>query len=401
MKTNMLKISILLAGIISGIAGAAELNVTTEFTPDPTNTGHNRFINTTPVSGYCKKYPQYCKDSFSLSTEILVSERIMNEGETDKRFWTYQGLDSNFRVVKLTDTRTGETIDVRFRLNLLSQRYVYPEGGIDFDRAGIYPQEGCRGTIGVGGGKNYEFGWIFPEGVSPCSRRPIIAAGEKIVSMDTLSVGYIMETPNPLRISSGDYTGSVEYSVGNGAQIDFGEGVYSHDRLVINIDARVNHDLSVSHIANGGQAQLQPPGGWGRWQQGGAEPEKLRAGATFRLTASGPFNVWMICEHQDVRGDCVIKNDASGEGVPVSTRLTLPGVINRDTMKLAEDVMLQANAPSLTMYADEYLIQQNSRVNFEVGRAGTRQMLQQPGSTWRGGVTVVFDAHRFEASEAF
>lgn len=223
-----------------------------------------------------------------------------------------------------------------------------------------------------------------------CWRQPT-TTGSRFISADTISIGYQLVTPNPLRIDSGKYIGSVRYSVGNGQQIDLGEGNYSDNELVFNIEATVHHDLIVGHIANGGKAQLQPPGGWGRWMQGGPQPQRLENDSTFILSGSGPFSVTLRCEHND-RNDCALKNADNGDLVPVVTSLTVPGVMNAETNALTEQTRLSNDGVPRLLYADSYLLNQRSTLHFQTGGAATQQMLSQPGSRWRGAVTLVFDA---------
>lgn len=381
---------LLVGGFMSVVAGAASLNISSEFRGDPMNPDKREFTNTTPVGGHCAQWPVYCPaGTTSISTPITISDRLFDGASLDKRKWSYMSMDSAEKNITLTNSITGVEVVFKFRLTLLSQYYRGVDG-ILFDSAGLYPGGGCAGTIGVNGGSWYAFGWIFPEGVMECWRKPT-TTGSHFVSADTVSIGYQLVTPDPLRIDSGEYIGSVRYSVGNGQQIDLGEGNYSDNELVINIGATVHHDIKVGHIANGGKAQLQPPGGWGRWMQGGPQPQRLENDAKFILSGSGPFSVTLLCEHNN-RNDCALKNADNGDLVPVMTGLTVPGVINAETNALIERIRLRNNGVPRLLYADSYLLNQRSTLHFQTGEAATQQMLSQPGSRWRGAVTLVFDA---------
>lgn len=61
-----------------------------------------------------------------------------------------------------------------------------------------------------------------------------------------LDFAYELRTPNPLKMSSGQYTGSLTYSVGPGQDIDMGDVMLPNDSaLTLNFNLEVQHTLQV------------------------------------------------------------------------------------------------------------------------------------------------------------
>ncbi len=82
-----------------------------------------------------------------------------------------------------------------------------------------------------------------PERSAVCARNP--RATTDSVANYLRSIGYHLETPNPLQAQDGQYSGSVTYTVGNGQQIDLGQGDYSDSELTLQLLLDVVHDFKV------------------------------------------------------------------------------------------------------------------------------------------------------------
>lgn len=206
------------------------------------------------------------------------------------------------------------------------------------------------------------------------------------------SIGYHLETPNPLQAQDGQYTGSVTYTVGNGQQIDLGQGDYSDSELTLQLLLDVVHDFQVRFSSEFPVVQLAPEGGWVQWVDHGLLPSRLRQELPFHLTTSMDFSMKLRCEH-DVGDRCGLQNVVNAEVVPVDVDVTIPGMSNVHDGRPAQNTALlpdDARAPRFT--PDGYLMQRRSTLRFTAGREAVTEMLKSPGSHWEGNMTVVFDA---------
>lgn len=399
-KTALSVGCLLTGGFLSDGVSAAQLDLRVAYRADSTNPGNTEFINITPPGGYCVLHPQHClPNTVSFAIPLLMMNRKVNGNATDKRLWIYQSLDSGFKDIEMTST-TGTKTMFRFRLTLLSQQFS--RLGADVISFGsVTPSGGCNaaGNITTSGpvdNWNAMWAWGYPEGVTTCWMQPEMSSAPSSPNMtgENISIGYELIASNPLRIGSGDYTGTVRYSVGNGAQIDLGEGMYSDSELVINVSATVHHDLAVSHIANGGRVKLQPPGGWGRWMQGGAGPQRLENDSTFYLTASGEFKINLQCEYTSQINpyNCGLRNTDDGRIAELHTYLTIPEAQSSNGATAEKLLLRRYN--STAVFPKRTLVKQRSTVNFLLADdfGNLEQMLSSPGSQWRGSVTLVFDA---------
>jgi len=386
----LLRASGLLAVLMTS-AGAAELQITAEFRPSALDPSHNRFVNTTRQSGYCAQHSIYCRvGEFTIDTGLNVAQRRLYGGGEDPREKWYLAVDGNWRDVVVRNASNQE-LKARLRVFLIGMEWGL---GSDGTAPGSYGSStgGCRGRVGVGSGSLYRYAWDVPEGNSVCVRSPR-ATTDQVARYLNFSIGYHLETPNPLQAQNGQYTGSVTYTVGNGQQIDLGQGDYSDSELTLQLRLDVVHDFQVRFSSEFPVVQLAPEGGWVQWIDHGLPPSHLRQELPFHLTTSMDFSMKLRCEH-DLGDGCGIRNTAADLIVPVDVDVTIPGMSNVRDGRPAQNAALlpdDARAPRFT--PDGYLMQRRSTLRFTAGREAVTEMLKSPGSHWQGNMTVVFDAN--------
>lgn len=371
-------------------AQAAELNITAEFRPSALDPAHNRFVNTTPQSGYCAQHSALCRPGdFTINTGVNVAQRRLFGGGTDPREKWYLGADGTWQDVTVRNANNHE-LKARIRLFLVGMQWNV---GSDGSAPGVNGAAtgGCRGRAGVGSSTLYRYAWTVADNNVVCVRSPR-AATDRMARL-SFSIGYHLETPNPLQAQDGQYTGSVTYTVGNGQQIDLGQGDYSDSELTLQLLLNVAHDFKVDFPVESPRVQLAPEGGWARWVDHGLAPARLHQALPFHLTTSMDFSMKLRCEHE--AGDrCGIRNHADDVVVPVDVDVTVPGMMNLRDGRPAQYTALSSDdgqAPRFT--PDGYLMQRRSTLRFTANREAVTEMLRTPGSHWSGDMTVVFDAN--------
>lgn len=244
-------------------ADAVSKDISAIFRPDPSKPNQNTFLNTTPVSGYCALYPAVCdaEKMFSIQLPIVFdSTGPIQANHGDSRQGAMFDVPATWRLAQVTHTGTGETEIVQVRISGIGSRYQLPVsvislvgGGVDLSTAHTrlwsgsswrYAPSPCRSSnFATMNEWIYNFFWKTPtEGV--CAKR----ASYLIPSMSYrhLDFAYELRTPNPLRMSSGQYTGSVSYGVGPGQDFDMGDVMLPSDSVItLNFKLDIEHTLQV------------------------------------------------------------------------------------------------------------------------------------------------------------
>lgn len=382
-------LALMMGGLVP--AQAAELNITADFRPSALDPTHNRFVNTTPQSGFCAQHASSCKPGdFTIATGLNVTERRVFGGGDDPREKWYLAVDGNWRDVVVRNASNHE-LNARIRLFLVGMEWGTNNDGTSPGQYGA-ATGGCGGRRGYGSGSMYRYAWDVPDANVVCVRSPRKETN-RVAGYLYFSIGYHLETPNPLQAQDGQYTGSVTYTVGNGQQIDLGQGNYSDSELTLQLLLNVAHDFKVAFPAESPRVQLAPEGGWSRWIDHGLPPARLRQALPFQLTTSMDFSMKLRCEHA-AGTRCGIRNHADDVVVPVDVDVTLPGMTNLRDGRPAQYTALSPDdgqAPRFT--PDGYLMQRRSTLRFTAEREAVTEMLRTPGSHWSGDMTVVFDAN--------
>lgn len=417
MKQVMLRMLMAMA-LLVGCSGAiaATMNITAEFSPSMDNPENNQFVNTTPQSGYCSAHPTECRNgelSLDMKLSLTPSKGLtINDTPRDSLYFK---MPSSFRNIEVTNNETGQKEKLAFRVSAFSARYITPKDHGVYDWKGVsyfsYPTGGC-GFVAPGWGTTFNFGWIwkYPNVDLGCYNitsvnRPV--GGDNYINgVDQVSLGYELNTPNPLKMASGIYTGTLPLIVGPGGDIDFGDNFQASDsELIINFTLTVNHELKLTTTPESQAVSLQPcaPGrvcseeegqaNWERWMVTRITP-KLTGRSNFSLSSSGSFTVYLQCEQQN-GPDCALKSDNNpSQTVPVQTLLTLPNnVVDSSTGSSVSKRRLSVGRDiTKNVFATKSFGQnQAGSIDFLVEQKEVDTMLESRPDTYRGAVTVIFD----------
>ena len=399
---------VLLAGSMTGMA--ATMDITASFSPSMDNPENNVFTNTTPQSGYCGIWPEQCTDDM-VSIGLPITTSITNPISKDNspRDGVYFGLPGSYRKVSVINESSNNVVDIQFRINLISARMNFPtdQGQRDWVGDGfVYAPSPCSYTgVGIGTASFYQFAWKVPANDVTCYKISTIDRTEPS-TLNQISIGYSLVTPNPLKMEAGIYTGTLTYSVGPGGDIDFGDNFQASDsELVINFTLSVNHELKLTTTADDQKVSLQPcasgrtctedegSANWERWMVTRITPQ-LTGRSKFTLSSSGAFTVYLECE-QKSGSDCALKSDTnSSQTVPVQTLLTLPNNIVDNSTGSSVSKRRLAVGRDMTknvFVTREFGQNRAGSIDFLIDQREVDTMLKTRPDTYRGAVTVIFD----------
>jgi len=321
---------------------AYDYEIRAVFRPDPSNPNANKFVNTTPVTGFCAQSPSLCSSRGLVSMRMPISSESngpLYANHNDPRQGAMFNLPASWRAAQVTHSATGETEVVELRITALGARYRLSDtvqnligvgGEVGFSEAhrilwGSTWQEvpaPCQGLRdATAAAYYYQFIWLTPTpGV--CAKRARYTIPR--LTYDYLDFAYELRTPNPLGMSSGQYTGSLVYQIGPGGDIDLGDNMTPGDSiLALNFNLSVVHTLKVDVPPGGDRVELVPQGGWQAWLNSGRKPARLFRDQRFHIWTSSRFKMSLDCQH--VSGNtCAIVEAGTGHAVPVDVSITPP-----------------------------------------------------------------------------
>lgn len=398
----------LLAGLHVSSVGAVEQDITATFVPDPANQLVNRFVNTTPQTGVCPNYiAARCAQLgiFSLRVPDLKFRSIqpIPAGHTDPRQGATFSVPSSWRPVDVVHSRTGERETVEVRIagiggtwNIARPPGVSawtPPGSSYWRKPWTTPPPPCSGLdINVAGVAFAFFFWLIPEGAGACGVVPT----KDIPWFQHSAVEYVYElkTPNPLGMSSGEYRGSLTYSVGPGGDFDMGDVMLPNDTsITLNFKLDVQHSLKVEIPPGGHQVELLPQGGWQAWLNQGRKPARLFRDQTFNVSASSRFKVQLECQYS-AGNTCALRDTESAQQVPLDISVSLPGGLTDAAGQPVQRRPLLLDGTGTELFQPGvYVERKPGTLHFEVAREHVEQMLDEStGRTWSGNVTVIWDS---------
>lgn len=389
---------------------AVSKDVTAIFRPDPSKPNENSFLNTTPVSGYCGLYPAVCEREKMFSIQVPItfeSARPIQANHGDPRQGAMFDVPASWRLAQVTHTGTGETEIVQVRISGVGSRYQFPGSVVDLVGGGVnalqahqklwsgsswlYAPSPCRGSGYSTYNHNiYNFFWKTPtEGV--CAKR----ANYLIPSMSyrNLDFAYELRTPNPLKMSSGLYTGSLTYGVGPGQDFDMGDVMIPTDSVItLNLKLTVEHTLKVDVPPGGNRVELVPQEGWQAWLNSGRKPTRLFRDQRFHISASSRFKMAIEC--QTISGNtCAISETGTGHAVPVNVSVTLPeGLTDAAGQPVARRPLLRDGSGTELFQPTFYVDRRPGMLHFEVAQGSVEEMLDSGAKAYSGNVTVVWDS---------
>lgn len=395
---------VLLCLLSTMTATAYEISVKAEYR---TIKGVNQAEFTDTTSCGNNYWCSFMGQSRTVIVDAGASTLILNVPSTDPRQNLYFKVPGS-RTVNMTNAK-GQTHILTFNFSAIGGVYRRPDlptttptlqdlaGGVSPDN----PGSNCAHRWAHGGGVEVGFAWDIMPAVqstgTTCqkmfNRSPHHGTWE--YRMRTVFFAYGLETPNPLAMESGIYNGSLTFSVGPGADIDFGDSVTSTDnQLTVNFELNVMHDFIFQFPSAESIAVLEPAGGWASYN--GANPGSINKDIPFRVTNSGPFSMYLACEH-DLNVGCGVKA-ASGRTVRLNTSITLPGAIRLGNGSPVNRVPLTVGRLMRKAFTPVFAVSnQQGLLHFEITNPALEGMLKDtPGERYEGDVTLMIESELFE-----
>ena len=154
---------------------------------------------------------------------------------------------------------------------------------------------------------------------------------------------------------------------------------------------KVEHQLKVDIPPGGNRIELLPQGGWQAWLNAGRRPDRLYRDQTFRLSASSRFKMQMECSLV-IGNTCGLRN-GNGDEVPLQVAVSLPYGLQDGHDQAVNKRPLRLDGSGTELFQPlQYVNDRPAILHFEVDRANVSQMLEHPGTTYSGVVTVIWDS---------
>ena len=413
MYRAIMVLALLFAGLAT--ASAATKEISAVFRPDPAKPMDNKFVNTTPVSGFCEYWPAQCaaQDIFSLMVPLeFESSSAIQANHPNIRQGAMFKVPGNWRTMQVTHSATGEIEEVSvriagvgglYRLSANAQDLVGGGvsvvqahdmlwGGANWSRA---PQP-CKSTPhGIyAGSSGFHFFWQTPPQDVVCAKQAkYLIPGFKYQNF--FNFAYELRTPNPLKMSTGHYTGTINYTLGPGQDFDMGDVMLPNDSmLTLNFNLEVQHTLKVEVPPGGNKVVLEPQGGWQAWLNQGQKPTRLFRDQTFHLWASSRFKMRLECQFADA-GDntCLLWAPSTGYLIPVDISVTLPNGLTDAAGQPVNRRRLYLDGSGTELFQPgHYVDRKPGTLHFEVGRSQVEEMLAGDAKHYSGNVTVIWDS---------
>ncbi|WP_339505372.1 hypothetical protein [Pseudomonas sp. RL_105y_Pfl2_101] len=392
------------------VANAVSRDITAVFRPDPSKPQENTFLNTTPVSGYCASHPNECGTARMFSIRLPIKSNSIspiqaNHGEN--RQGAMFKVPAAWRSTQVTHSGTGETEIVEVRFSGIGSRYRIPGGVVDLVGGGVEPGTAhrrlwrgsswvnaptpCRYSgVGFYSATDYEFFWKAPT-EEACAKPALYLIPS--MSYTHLDFAYELRTPNPLKMSSGQYTGTLTYTVGPGQDLDLGDVMIPNDSIItLNLKLDVEHTLKVDVPPGGNRVELVPQEGWQSWLNSGRKPTRLFRDQRFHISASSRFKMGLECQY--ISGNtCAVSETGSGHQVSVNVSVTLPeGLTDGANQPVNRRPLLHDGSGTELFQPGYYVDRKSAMLHFEVGSNGVEQMLDHGAKAYTGNVTVIWDS---------
>lgn len=384
-------------------AEAASQEIRALFQPDPSQPSKNVFINQTPNSGYCEAAPSECADNRMFSIQFPIrfeSTRSLQPGDA-----VAVKAPANWRQLTVTNAETQESETVEIRIIGIGSTFVLSDTaanlvGVSDPLEGhqklwtgsswVYAPAPCiYSGVGFFTPNYYRFFWKTPVETA-CTK--IAAFTIPSMYFNNLDFAYELRTPNPLGMSSGLYTGSLAYSIGNGGDFDLGP-LMAPDDGSLNLDfvLDVQHTLKVDLPPGGNKVLLEPEGGWMRWVDNGRPPTRIFRDQLFYISASSRFKVMILCD--STGGTRCKLRSPRGNVTEVETYLTLPAGIDGPMGRTVNQLRLLYNTWVGPFQPGFYVDRKAGSLRFEMPRDAI-DFLMRPGftDTLSGNITVIWDS---------
>lgn len=385
-------------------AQAANQEIRALFQPDPSQPSKNLFVNQTPNSGYCVNFPALCAANNMFSIELPIrysSSRALLRGDD-----VSLRVPAGWRPLTVTNQDTQETETVEVRITGVGSRFVLSDTvekltgvaaptGHDIlwtsQTGWLYAPPPCVGS-GLAGytPTTYRFFWRTPVEAS-CTK----TAAFLIPSMyyETIDFAYELKTPNPLGMTSGLYTGSLNYIMGPGGDFDLGAAFQPDDSsLTLDFVLDVQHTLKVDLPPGGNNVSLEPEGGWAPWIESGRKPTRIFRDQPFHISASSRFKVMLLCN--SLGGNTCRLGSPKGNTTNVQVSMTLPPGITHSNGINVNRLALRFNNWIGPFQPGLYIDRKPGAIHFDMTRFDIDFLLKQRdlNDRLRGNVTIIWDS---------
>jgi hypothetical protein len=395
-----------LSASVSLTAEALTQDITAVFRPDAANPQINKFTNTTPESGVCPSHmPQRCKDLniFSIRDSAFTANSngpILAEHAGPRQGAMFK-MPSDWRRLSVTHSATGkeETVEVRIAgvgsWSVLPSDMSFHTAWVGNQRSWSHPgpPNPCQSTGYAVGRPHYILWfWIVPEGTGTCAVQAKLEIPH--FTHQYLEYAYELRTPNPLTMSSGQYTGSITYTMGPGQDFDFGDVMIPNDStFTFNFTLDVQHTLKVEIPPGGNKVEMVPQGGWQAWLQHNRKPTRLFRDQTFNISASSRFKMGLECQYA-VGNTCHVYDSVSGHSVPVNISVSLPhGLTDAGGQPVNRRPLLLDGGGTELFQPGFYVDRKPGTLHFEIPADEVAEMIH-PGAArkYSGNMTVIWDS---------
>ena len=378
----------LACGLVLFVPDAQALDITVSAEYLGKRTG--QFENTTPPALFCRRFSYRCTNNDVVDLPLTYSKEVSTVGPREKFFIQVPGR----RQVDVFHEVTGEPYTVSFEFTGVSQR----TGGGAWYQNPTYEaivQGGCTRVATIANPPWVFFLWDINNPTAPTgchslsSRNPPDYRGN--IDVTDMGISYNLQMPAPFSMKTGLYRGSITYSVGPGGDFDFGDGVtaLNTNTVTINLLLDVQHAFFFEFPPGTDRAVLEPRDGWQHWLAGGSVPQRLYKDLPFRLSSSGPFRVYKLCQY-DIDARCGLAND-KGDRIPVMLSLSLPAGIQHRGGSVERLALPTGRAQALQFEAAQPTLNRPGQMHFEIAKEDVRRMLPNAGSVYAGLATIIFD----------
>lgn len=382
----MIKIICLIAVLMPfSFAQAVVIKVNAEYAQSLKNPGENEFRITDP----CKPLPLsvFCNDNLSrvISIDSDIDRPLVRWGTWWERLFyhsfpgekTVQLFNENGSPasMKFSMTHTGYSVDNPFfhvtneslqadanaKCKLVD--YMLSLEGNRTDTVFYAIDLSAQKTGGV----------CYSGDFSEWSAQPAPRVGK----IRRFYLGYKLTPVNIGAISNGIYKGKLNLSVGSTRDIDFTNSTYRSPTVVeLEFSLVVRNHLKVVFPPAGNKVVLQPDGGW----RHGDKTPSLSGVMPVQITSSIPYWIKLECQYLSTVDDsCQIKSDKNASLVSMS--------IYKKSAK--GNVLL---SPTLKKIFEKNESISNGLFFFKIDKDRVKNMMNYPGSTYKGNVTIIMDA---------
>lgn len=403
--------------ILSLNAYSGEINLTAKFVPSINNSSDDgKFENTTPNSGYCNHWG--CdKGKFSIIVPFTANISTNIPAFNQQRDGIYFGLPKTMRTIKVQNTKTGEKIDVLFRVSAISARlntssdekWLAKTGDKTGNSSMMAPTDsgsGCSSGGGLWGSKSWQhFMWNTKYNTRPCYK--LSAIERRLPSLIyEISIGYELSSKESMvLVGSGIYLGTTKFTVGKNGDFDLGDNYKPSDSVLnVNLKLTVTHDLKINPVGNQNDVLLQPcersqicskeqgEKNWQRWMVSRITPV-LTGKNDFLISSSGAFTVYLQCQYS-VNGLCAMKSNKKPQLVPLQSYISFPSGIQLQQSSgqvIKYPIPINKDTINGIFLTNQLQTNQKGDFYFEVKKADVDKMLSNRPDTYRGVITAIFD----------